>query len=814
MVINELLRSSQPGCLHMLTDLLEGVSSEDARRILDQECGAPHLKYAVKYWLHRGFTHILPRSKLLELGIPKLDSLKYRIVGQNFALEQILSEIASAYANTELSRKPLVLLFAGPPGHGKSETAKQLADLLQAPFHKVDCRNHAHPWEMFGSGTGFIGSDSGSQLGNFMSTAANGKRSVVLLDEFDHCQAETWEAFYHIFEEGEFTLKKVNMESKGVDSAATRSLDCSKTIWLLTTNKFDNDIVHFNQNYRKSIAEYKKGNFAFDILYDQFEDYIRPKIRKYFQGGLTRRINSIVPFFTFDEEEAHVVTDMYIDKLRQMYIQPANNERKIGEYAFDVTNFAIGELSKAYFKHQLDGASAVVREVNGRVVKKLIHMRWIREEETPVVNSTVWVHHSDSYGGPYLISGLSEGVMVKPPYFLERKASAPISRSSSGEGAASSVMENLVTTPWTDPFSRNMLHFEEMNAQPVMPMDSDVHAAPAPALVASASIADVAQESHSMAVVDDLREVSSTLTTERFTTPDVKEVEANVKFVNVSVYFEDATDGVHFVNSFEEDVTAEEVLIKICSSLSISRSSARLWYRVFDDMIQAQESIQRLDAAILAMFSGRRAILADRSGIVGPWMYIRDNRVTLGGMLYLRNKLNGTPLSEGLDLLVETALPASRYSNSVQWARDKELNAWRNELKVDDIVDFLMINAAANVSEWVEGMVVRANREYDGEISVTVRQLGGTKEETVRCSSPRIQPLYSQTEDWRKSLKIGDSVDVRITQGNWQTGVIAAISGLEVTVHLSGDGVQAERRLSLYSEDIVLTRSTLPSTAV
>ena len=27
--------------------------------------------------------------------------------------------------------------------------------------------------------------------------------SVVLLDEFDHCDSETWEAFYHVFDEGE-----------------------------------------------------------------------------------------------------------------------------------------------------------------------------------------------------------------------------------------------------------------------------------------------------------------------------------------------------------------------------------------------------------------------------------------------------------------------------------------------------------------------------------------------------------------------------------------------------------------------------------
>ena len=77
------------------------------------------------------------------------------ITGQSFALEQILGEVASHRMNSELSSKPLVLLFSGTPGHGKTEMAKQLADLLACPFHKVDCRNHANPWEMFGSGISF-----------------------------------------------------------------------------------------------------------------------------------------------------------------------------------------------------------------------------------------------------------------------------------------------------------------------------------------------------------------------------------------------------------------------------------------------------------------------------------------------------------------------------------------------------------------------------------------------------------------------------------------------------------------------------------
>jgi ATP-dependent Clp protease ATP-binding subunit ClpA len=57
------------------------------------------------------------------------------------------------------------------------------------------------------TGVGYVGSTSGTQLSNFIAEY-NSLPSVVLLDEFDHCDPETWEAFYHIFDEGVFTQKK------------------------------------------------------------------------------------------------------------------------------------------------------------------------------------------------------------------------------------------------------------------------------------------------------------------------------------------------------------------------------------------------------------------------------------------------------------------------------------------------------------------------------------------------------------------------------------------------------------------------------
>jgi hypothetical protein len=56
-------------------------------------------------------------------------------------------------------------------------------------------------------------------------------------------------------------------------------MDCSKTIWLLTTNKFDDEIILFNDRQQDSIQAYRDGKLSFNQLHDSFDTFIRPKLR-------------------------------------------------------------------------------------------------------------------------------------------------------------------------------------------------------------------------------------------------------------------------------------------------------------------------------------------------------------------------------------------------------------------------------------------------------------------------------------------------------------------------------------------------------
>ena len=92
-----------------------------------------------------------------------------------------------------------VMLFAGPPGHGKTELATQLGKLVVSSEEssiKIQCETLETKWELqgnignlchlwtAGSALGYQGNDKGSPLNNFVGTH-NGKDGVVVLDEFE-----------------------------------------------------------------------------------------------------------------------------------------------------------------------------------------------------------------------------------------------------------------------------------------------------------------------------------------------------------------------------------------------------------------------------------------------------------------------------------------------------------------------------------------------------------------------------------------------------------------------------------------------------
>ncbi len=96
---------------------------------------------------------------------------------------------------------PLVLLFTGPSGHGKTELAKRMGELLSLPLVKIDCTHLDVETDLFGAQAPYQGHQNGSVLNNFL-TEWNGQKAVVFLDEFDKMDHDVYNSLLLLFDEG------------------------------------------------------------------------------------------------------------------------------------------------------------------------------------------------------------------------------------------------------------------------------------------------------------------------------------------------------------------------------------------------------------------------------------------------------------------------------------------------------------------------------------------------------------------------------------------------------------------------------------
>ena len=85
-------------------------------------------------------------------------------------------------------------------------------------------------------------------------------------------------------------------------------------------------------------------------------------------------------------------------------------------------------MSKGYTAHTLDGASAIVRDINNKMIKT-IHMQWLRSEgvfsktskNNNLRNNTTWIHYTDlnNFHQVGVVSGEQKSL---PPYFVSQSS--------------------------------------------------------------------------------------------------------------------------------------------------------------------------------------------------------------------------------------------------------------------------------------------------------------------------------------------------------------------------------------------------------
>uniref|UniRef100_A0A8C8X8E2 ClpB family mitochondrial disaggregase n=1 Tax=Panthera leo TaxID=9689 RepID=A0A8C8X8E2_PANLE len=297
---------------------------------------------------------------------PLEQRLKEHIIGQENAIATVGAAIRRKENGWYDEEHPLVFLFLGSSGIGKTELAKQTAKYMHKDakkgFIRLDMSEFQERHEVakfIGSPPGYIGHEEGGQLTKKLKQCPN---AVVLFDEVDKAHPDVLTIMLQLFDEGRLT------DGKG------KTIDCKDAIFIMTSNVASDEIAQHALQLRQEALEMSHNRLAENLgdvqINDKItisknfkENVIRPILKAHFRRDeFLGRINEIVYFLPFCHSE-----------LIQLVNKELNFWAKRAKQRHNITLLWDREVADVlvdgYNVHY--GARSIKHEVERRVVNQL-----------------------------------------------------------------------------------------------------------------------------------------------------------------------------------------------------------------------------------------------------------------------------------------------------------------------------------------------------------------------------------------------------------------------------------------------------------
>nr|XP_037861443.1 caseinolytic peptidase B protein homolog isoform X4 [Chlorocebus sabaeus] len=297
---------------------------------------------------------------------PLEQRLKEHIIGQESAIATVGAAIRRKENGWYDEEHPLVFLFLGSSGIGKTELAKQTAKYMHKDakkgFIRLDMSEFQERHEVakfIGSPPGYVGHEEGGQLTKKLKQCPN---AVVLFDEVDKAHPDVLTIMLQLFDEGRLT------DGKG------KTIDCKDAIFIMTSNVASDEIAQHALQLRQEALEMSRNRIAENLgdvqISDKItisknfkENVIRPILKAHFRRDeFLGRINEIVYFLPFCHSE-----------LIQLVNKELNFWAKRAKQRHNITLLWDREVADVlvdgYNVHY--GARSIKHEVERRVVNQL-----------------------------------------------------------------------------------------------------------------------------------------------------------------------------------------------------------------------------------------------------------------------------------------------------------------------------------------------------------------------------------------------------------------------------------------------------------